>query len=356
MKSLWIRVEARKASSPDVCSMADALGMSPVHVLGHYTALGGELAEHTDDGRIADLSDATIERWAQWSGKRGEFAAAVREYMQDTEGTFDNWSETMGLLVERRAQDRRRKRQGSSTDSPRNGDGNDNDFQGNSAENGSNSEVTGRNGTLRDVTGRSADQKPFSEDSNKRSGRPAPLAVAPDLPDDAIALLARFYPKATTSDKRRRDVYGQVCRTLTVGVKVPRTNRVAFAVTADRLAAKCREVMRGHVDKPDSAIVLLLIKLADTTSLAAAEIQRAAVEHTAEEAEGRSRMSRAQEWLAANPDVQHALSCELGDAPERDATDHALERLNALTWRYTHAQRALQAWQEAGEPDPVATP
>lgn len=109
MKALWIRVEAHAKDSVKVAQLAEQLGLDPIHALGLYVALGGAIAEHTDAGHIADVPNATLETWAGWKGKRGEFARAVREILQDGDGNYDEWNDSMGKLVERRARDRDRK-------------------------------------------------------------------------------------------------------------------------------------------------------------------------------------------------------------------------------------------------------
>jgi hypothetical protein len=100
MKALWIRVEAHKVDSVETAQLAEALGIDPVVALGHMTALGGAVAEHTEEGHIADVPNSTLEGWARWKGKKGELARAVREFLQDGDGKYDHWEETMGKLVE----------------------------------------------------------------------------------------------------------------------------------------------------------------------------------------------------------------------------------------------------------------
>lgn len=109
MKGLWIRVEAHAVDSVIVAQLAESLSIEPVLALGHLTALGGAVAEHTEDGLIADIPNTTIEGWARWRGKRGDFARATREVLQDGDGRLVDWLETMGKLVEKRERERTRK-------------------------------------------------------------------------------------------------------------------------------------------------------------------------------------------------------------------------------------------------------
>jgi hypothetical protein len=353
VKALWIRVEAHAVDSIEVSRLSELLDVDVVTAFGHVCALGGAVAEHAPDGVIATVPDAAIERWGRWTGKRGRFATAVRDVFQTDDGVFGDWLDSMGKLIERRERERVRKANGDADGSPRNGDGNSAEtprsFHGDSG-------ATGRNGTLRDGTEDPALDPSHPESSKRRSGsapRANSLALgAPDLPEDALVFLGRYYPRGTATERRRRDVYAQVCATLTVGAKVPRSTRVAFAITPERLAAKCREVMQGKVDDPDRAIVLLLIKLADTTSVAAAEIQRETETREREETEGRTRLSRALAWIETKADAQTWLAAELGPEPVPDNAADPLQRVDLVTWRFSRAQLVLRAWRDAGEPAP----
>lgn len=96
----------------------------------------------------------------------------------------------------------------------------------------------------------------------------APLAPHPadDLPPAAKRFISTFYPRGTAPPKRRADVAQQLVASLNGGVKLSR-GKIVRAVTAQRLAAKCEEVIREGVDKPDAAIVVLLKKLGDVSDL-----------------------------------------------------------------------------------------
>jgi hypothetical protein len=152
VKALWIRVSARKASSLEIIRFAAELGIPRVHALGHYVALGGEIAEALPDGNIANVPDDALECWADWTGERGKLAAAVRCALQSPDGQFDGWSETMGKLVEMRQRDRDRKANGNSTEIPPKSDGA-------SVETPAISGATGRNGTGRNGTGRNGKRR-----------------------------------------------------------------------------------------------------------------------------------------------------------------------------------------------------
>lgn len=339
MKALWIRVEAHAIDSVEVARFAELLDVDVVTAFGHYCALGGAIAEHSPEGCIRDVPDSAIERWGRWTGKRGRFAPAVRQVFESDAGDFSDWLDSMGKLIERREKERARKSGGNSAETPRRVAGN--------------SGATGRNGTERNGTEVPASSSSTQKSPNSGAGS-APLVGShgdsPDLPDDVLAFLGRYYARGVATDRRRRDVYRQVCDTLTVGVKVPKTDRVARALSAERLAAKCREVMQGRVDDPDRAIVLLLIKLADTSNVLETTTEQASVERDREEAEGRTRLARALAWIATRPDAKAWLEKELGPEPVPTNPDDPLQRIDAVSWRFQRSGLVLRAWSDAGEP------
>lgn len=168
MKALWIRVEAHDVDSREISRFAIALGVSKVMALGHSTALAGAIAEQTEDGRIDTVTDEELEQWSRWGGKGGRLAKAVRDHLQAPDGTYRDWTDSMGKLVERRAKDRIRKQLPSeqraptttdSVESPRQGGGNaqavPRNFRGDSA-------ATRRDETVRNDTTTSSPPADFS--------------------------------------------------------------------------------------------------------------------------------------------------------------------------------------------------
>lgn len=111
MRDRWIRVHARLVERPLVARMAEDLKVPCMLVVGHLATFWGAAAEHADNGTIADVPDALLERWAQWGGKRGAWANAVRRHHMDEGGRIKEWDEYQGPLEERRARDRERLKQ-----------------------------------------------------------------------------------------------------------------------------------------------------------------------------------------------------------------------------------------------------
>ena len=183
----------------------------------------------------------------------------------------------------------------------------------------------------------------------------APLASAlAQLPGDAIKFLARFYPRGRATRDRRTDVAEQVVATLALGTPL-RDGEIVRAYTPERLAAKCREVMREGVRDPDLAIVVLLSKLADTSDGSAPGVAEArAVQRTEQEAAGD--LECALGWIADHPEIDGTVQAELRRmgfdpvAPDRD-----LVPIIATNRRILRQALALDAWRAAGEPEPANT-
>jgi hypothetical protein len=352
VKALWLRVDAHKIDSREVCEIADALGIDVVQALGHVVALGGAVAEHTDDGNIAIVADTTLERWARWSGKRGAFAPALRRALQDENGEYDHWHEEMGQLVERRARDRQRKTGGDSTEIPRK-------RRGESKETGRDSAATERDVTERNGTGRSASSSTLTTPNSgaeyydgtlraRAQARelPAPLLAAlaeePEHHRDAIAAwLNEFHPD---DDSRRRDVARQLLLTLTpTGASIKR-GHVVRAGSVARLAAKCLEVYRdGSIRRRDRAIVVLLKKLGDTSDGSApGEQERQVYDRQAmdDAATAENELTAAVVWLAEHRDIAESIDRQLAlEYPAGEGKTLELARGIAKNQRIVDAYR-----------------
>lgn len=76
----WIRWDCPTPHSEVVGFLSAKLGVRPVYALGHYNAMCCGFGDHRPDGRIDQVSDQMLEVWAQWSGRPGAFASAIREW------------------------------------------------------------------------------------------------------------------------------------------------------------------------------------------------------------------------------------------------------------------------------------
>lgn len=108
MREPWIRVHARLRDKPVVIRLAAALKIDQHKAMGHLVDFWGGVSLHAKEGLVGDEEDAVLERWAGWTGKRGAFAAWIRENHLDEEGRVNAWMEYAGALEVRRAKERDR--------------------------------------------------------------------------------------------------------------------------------------------------------------------------------------------------------------------------------------------------------
>lgn len=76
----WIRWECETPDSDVVRFLSRELGLKAVHALGHYNAMCCGFGAHQPDGSLTTTSDDDLERWAQWDGRRGRYASAIRRW------------------------------------------------------------------------------------------------------------------------------------------------------------------------------------------------------------------------------------------------------------------------------------
>lgn len=148
------------------------------------------------------------------------------------------------------------------------------------------------------------------ENPHRRSaGPPVPLATAiEDLGPDVRSFIAVHWPKRSTPARRRAEVAKEILATLNGGA-LYKGQRV-FAYSIDRLAAKCREVIRDRLEDPDKAMAVLLIKLGDTSDGSAPGVAEAAA--IASDT-GDDNVALVAEWEAQNPFEAQLLYSEIAD-------------------------------------------
>lgn len=101
----WLRWETTAAQSDVVGYLAEALRIELAHAFGLYVACCLGFGEHQPDGMASAVSDATLEHWALWRGRRGRFAASFRARCVDEDGQVRGWWRQLKLL-ERQERDR----------------------------------------------------------------------------------------------------------------------------------------------------------------------------------------------------------------------------------------------------------
>jgi hypothetical protein len=121
----WIRWDTRTPYHKVVGALAEALSVSPATALGHYTAVCCNLGEYQADGRLAAITDTTLETWALWTGKAGRFAAVFRQTcVEDQDGQDDQTGVVRGwwrqrALLEKQEKDASRRKPAKNPQNPR---------------------------------------------------------------------------------------------------------------------------------------------------------------------------------------------------------------------------------------------
>lgn len=87
-----------------------ALGIKRPAAVGHLVMFWGQAAQLAPDGVLTNVDDELLEDWAGWKGKRGLFAAFIREHHLDPDGRPNEWHEYAGRLALQRQKWRDRQR------------------------------------------------------------------------------------------------------------------------------------------------------------------------------------------------------------------------------------------------------
>jgi hypothetical protein len=105
----WIRVDANAVTSDVVGDLVAELAIHPMQAFGHYIATCAGFGQHRPDGLVREVPDAVLEVWAQWTGKRGRWAAAFRKRCEDENGQVRGWWRNSALL-DKQERDRRKRK------------------------------------------------------------------------------------------------------------------------------------------------------------------------------------------------------------------------------------------------------
>lgn len=104
----WIRVHANIGSRPVVDRAAESLGVSAAAAIGHLVQFWGQVSQHAPNGAVGQFSDRQLDAWGGWLGKRGKFAAFIRQHHLDADGRVREWDDYHGPLERQRAAVRER--------------------------------------------------------------------------------------------------------------------------------------------------------------------------------------------------------------------------------------------------------
>lgn len=172
MAEPWIRVHANLRRRPVVLRAAEALGVKPHMAMGLLVEFWGSVSQHVVDGMIGNRTDTELEQWAGWAGKRGLFAAFIRDQHADEEGRVNEWDNYAGALETRREKDRERQRLARDKRRTSRGQSNGHHADGHA-------DVTGVIRVTSALT-RANDTKRYETIRKEKREKPAPLAPTPD--------------------------------------------------------------------------------------------------------------------------------------------------------------------------------
>jgi hypothetical protein len=94
----WIRISCGFLEDPKIQAIADACRVRLAEAAGCIVGVFARLPEHAPEGDLAQVSDATLERWAAWEGKKGAFAQAFRAVLC-TGTVVTKWDEYNGRAI-----------------------------------------------------------------------------------------------------------------------------------------------------------------------------------------------------------------------------------------------------------------
>jgi hypothetical protein len=87
----WLRWDVETPQSDVVGYLATALNCGTAQALGHYFACCSGFGQHRPDGLVSEVTDATLEHWALWIGRKGRFATAFRARCVGEDGAIRGW-------------------------------------------------------------------------------------------------------------------------------------------------------------------------------------------------------------------------------------------------------------------------
>lgn len=95
----WIRICVSISDDPAVGRIADLCGIPISEAIGCVVSVFCKLPAHAKNGSLGDISDRTIEHWANWEHDRGHFAAAFRQELCDEDSVVRAWERHNGAAM-----------------------------------------------------------------------------------------------------------------------------------------------------------------------------------------------------------------------------------------------------------------
>lgn len=108
----WIAVDTGASRDLRVHAFAEEIRVPKLTALGHLVCVWSALAEQSDErGNLAAISDALLEEWAMWRGRKLRFAKAFRAAFQQEDGTLRGWEKRNGAFIRKARIEAERKRE-----------------------------------------------------------------------------------------------------------------------------------------------------------------------------------------------------------------------------------------------------
>lgn len=107
----WVAIDVHIGGDAVTHRLAAAFRLRVPEAAGLLALVFGGMAQHAQDGSLAEVTDSQIESWALWHGKRGAFAAFFRAQLCDDDGTVRAWETYNGAAIREANASRERMRE-----------------------------------------------------------------------------------------------------------------------------------------------------------------------------------------------------------------------------------------------------
>lgn len=97
----WVAIDVHIAGDAVTHRLAEAFRLRVPEAAGLLTLAFAGMAQHAQDGELADITDSQIESWVMWHGRRGAFAAFFRAQLCDEHGCVRAWEKYNGRSIRR---------------------------------------------------------------------------------------------------------------------------------------------------------------------------------------------------------------------------------------------------------------
>jgi hypothetical protein len=95
----WVAIDVHIAGDAVTHRLAEAFRLRVPEAAGLLALAFAGMAQHAQDGELAEVTDSQIEAWAMWHGKRGAFATFFRAQLCDERGCVRAWEKYNGAAI-----------------------------------------------------------------------------------------------------------------------------------------------------------------------------------------------------------------------------------------------------------------